>query len=341
LTSSPPLKDGDSFCKTAMSRREDMVSCIDVTIMDRFAHRALPSSDSKIFPAFWAGAAVTHAARLGGKRFIDFCEPHACVSAFILQHGSKCTPARIEHRLSHSGLSKSGGIDVTDEDRTVGIDQPSAEFMQEIFSPIRDLGMNRPGAVSMAGTLRGGQCRFQVAIKALSFDRLQSLITERGKGLQPEIDAHARHRAIEDRCDRQLTSFICCSLSYTDIQIPASTAVFTEIARSKFKFTETVAVPQRQPTPREVDLSAAIANGSDFKGNPTERPACTAALAPGESDFSKLAAPARVLFRDLLNRLDRKLQRAVTARGLRKDQKSNPDKNRLSRSNTFTDRSLQ
>ena len=44
----------DSFCKTALSRREDIVSCIDVTIMDRFAHSALPSPDSKIFPAFWA-----------------------------------------------------------------------------------------------------------------------------------------------------------------------------------------------------------------------------------------------------------------------------------------------
>jgi hypothetical protein len=30
-----------------MSRREDHVSCIDVTIMDRFAHSALPSAYSK------------------------------------------------------------------------------------------------------------------------------------------------------------------------------------------------------------------------------------------------------------------------------------------------------
>jgi hypothetical protein len=89
-----------------MSRREDIVSCIDVTIMDRFAHSAPPSPDSKIFPAFGAGAAVTHAAGLGGKRFIDFGIPHACVSAFILQHGSKGTPARIEHRLGLSGLCK-------------------------------------------------------------------------------------------------------------------------------------------------------------------------------------------------------------------------------------------
>jgi hypothetical protein len=42
-----------------MSRREDIVSCIDVTIMDRFAYSALPSSYSKIFPAFEAGVSLS------------------------------------------------------------------------------------------------------------------------------------------------------------------------------------------------------------------------------------------------------------------------------------------
>ena len=41
LTSSCPSRDEDSFCKTAMSRREEIVSCIDVTIMDRLAYSAL------------------------------------------------------------------------------------------------------------------------------------------------------------------------------------------------------------------------------------------------------------------------------------------------------------
>jgi hypothetical protein len=80
LTSSSSLRAEDSFCKTAMSRREDNVSCIDVTIMDRSAHSALPSSYSKIFPAFGAGAAVTHAAGLGGKRFNDLVKPSTSAS---------------------------------------------------------------------------------------------------------------------------------------------------------------------------------------------------------------------------------------------------------------------
>src|ERR1700732_178845 len=103
-----------------MSRREDIVSCIDVTIMDRSAHSALPSPYSKIFPAFWAGAAVTHAAVLGGKRFIDLIKPHACVSALILQYGSKCAPTGIEYRLGQAGLSQRRGIHVADESRTAG-----------------------------------------------------------------------------------------------------------------------------------------------------------------------------------------------------------------------------
>src|SRR6202022_2955842 len=121
LTSSSPSKGEDFFRKTAMSRREDILGCIDVTIMDRSANTALPSSYSKTFPAFRAGAAVTHAAGLGGKRFVEFLEPHACVSAFIRQHGSELTPPRIEHRLGLSGLRQSGSVHAANEHSTVAV----------------------------------------------------------------------------------------------------------------------------------------------------------------------------------------------------------------------------
>jgi hypothetical protein len=293
------------------------VSCIDVTIMDRLAHSALPSPYSKIFPAFGAGAAFTPAAGLGGKRFIDFIKPHACVSALVLQHGSECTPTGIEHRLGQSGPCQRRGIHVADGDSTVGLDQAGAQFMQEIFSPIRDFCVNRSGSVSVPGALCTGQGGFQVAVKALGLDRWQRLISESSKGPQPQIDAQTRDRAIEDRCDGGFISLIPRSLraGHTDIQIPASAAVFTEITRTQFEVSETIAVPQRQPTSREVDLSPSIANRSDLIWNPPERPACTTTLAPGKSDFSMLSAPPRVFFRDLLHRLDGKMQGAVTARG--------------------------
>ncbi|HEV7358148.1 MAG TPA: hypothetical protein VGN99_09130, partial [Steroidobacteraceae bacterium] len=145
-----------------------------------------------------------HAAALGGKRFIDFGKPHACVSAFVQQHGSKYAPTGIEYRLRHSGLCQSRGIHVADEDRTVSVDKAGAQFVQEIFSPIRDFGMKRSGSVSMTGALRNCQRRFQVAVKALGLNRRQSLITERRKGPQAQIDSKARNRAIEDRVDGSL-----------------------------------------------------------------------------------------------------------------------------------------
>ena len=316
LTSSSPSRDENSFCKTAMSRREDIVSCIDVTIMDRSAHSALPSSHSKIFPARRAGAAFTHAAGLGGKRFIDFRKPHACVSAFVLQHGSKCAPARVEHRFGLSGLRQRGGIYVSDEQSTVGLDQAGAQFVQKIFSAIRDFGMNRSRSVSMAGALRASQDGFHVVVKVRGVDRGRRGITERCKRLQPKIDPQTRDRAIENRSDGRFISLIPHSLraGNTDIEIPASAAVFTEITRTQFEAGETIAVPQRQPTSREVDLSASITNRSDLERNPAQGPTCTATLAPGQSDFSMLSTPPRVFFCNLLHRLDGKMHGTVTAR---------------------------
>jgi hypothetical protein len=137
-----------------MSRREDIVSCIDVTIMDRSAHRALPSPYSKTFPAFRAGAAVTHAAGLGGKRFIDFIEPHACVSALVPKHGSKRTPPRIEHGLRLSSLCKGGSIHVANEEVT----RTQLKVLQAITVPQRKPAsreVDLPGAVANGPDLEG------------------------------------------------------------------------------------------------------------------------------------------------------------------------------------------
>ena len=73
----------------------------------------------------------------------------------------------IEHRLGQSGLGQRRGIHVANEESTVGLDQAGAQFVQEIFAPIRDLGVNRPGALSLARPLCAGQGGFQVAVKAL------------------------------------------------------------------------------------------------------------------------------------------------------------------------------
>jgi len=101
---------------------------------------------------------------------------------------------------------------------------------------------------------------------------------------------------------------------HTDIQIPASAAVFTEIPRTQLEIAQTIAVPERQPSSGEVHLSASIANRSDLKRNPPQGPARTAAPAPGKPNFSMLPASSRVFFGSLLHRLHRQMQGAVAAR---------------------------
>jgi hypothetical protein len=140
-----------------MCRREDGLRCIHVTIMDRAAKATLPSPYSKTFPTLRAGAPVTHATGLGGKRFLDFCEPHACVIAFVPKHGSKRTPPCIQNGHRLSGLGESGGIHVADEDRTLVLGELGAQVVQEVFASIRDLRVNRSGTASLARPLRASQ----------------------------------------------------------------------------------------------------------------------------------------------------------------------------------------
>jgi hypothetical protein len=232
-----------------MSRREDIVSCIDVTIMDRSAQTALPSSHSKTFPAFRAGAAVTHAAGLGGKRFIDFIEPHPCVSAFIPKHGSKRTPPRIEHGLRLMSLCKGRGIYIADNDRTVGFHQAGAELVQKILPPVRDLGVNRPSAMPLSRPLRLSKLRLQVAVEAFGLDRWQTCVAKGRELSQAQVNAEARNRSIQNRFHGRLISLPSRSLStrHADIQIPASSGIFAEVAGAQFKVLQAKTIPEREP----------------------------------------------------------------------------------------------
>ncbi len=298
-----------------MSRREDSLSCIDVTIMDRSAHTALPSSDSKTLPAFRAGAAFTHAAGLGGKRFIDFIEPYPCVIAFIPKHGSKRTPPCIEHGLRLLGLCKGGCVHIADEDRTVGFRQAGAELMQKIFPPIRDLGVNRPGTCFFSRSLRARKLRLQVAVEAFGLDRRQTCIAKDRELSQAQVNADARNRSIQNRFHGRLISLTSRSLSsrHADIQIPASSRIFAEVACAQFEVLQAKAVPEREPASREVDLARVVSNRSDLEGNPTQRAAHAAAFTPSEPDFPPLPATSSVFFGDLLNRLHGQIQGTLAA----------------------------
>jgi hypothetical protein len=294
-----------------MSRREDVLSRIYVTIMDRSAYTALPSPYSKTLPAFRAGAAITHAAGLGGKRFLNFCEPHACVIALVSKHGSKRTPSSIQHRLGLSSLGEGGGIHVANKDRTAAFDQPCGQFMQEVFAAIRDLGVKRPSTGSLSRPLRAGQPRLQVTVEPLGIKWRQLGFTKGRELLQAQVNSNARHRTVKDRGDRELTSLFSRD---ANVQIPATATILTKVPRTQFKVTQAEAIPQRQPLAGEVHLTAPIADRSDFEWNPAQGAPGATALAPGEPNFTMLASSPCIFLGDLLHRLRRQIQTAIPAR---------------------------
>ena len=72
----PALKGEDSFCKTAMPRRENVPCRIDISIMRRATLGTSPFSYSKSCSTFRTTLAYTATARagFGSVRFVDFHE---------------------------------------------------------------------------------------------------------------------------------------------------------------------------------------------------------------------------------------------------------------------------
>ena len=84
----PALKDGDSFCKTAMSRRENVPCCIDVALVYRSAIAASPLSYSQTCSTFRTAGRDGPAARtsLGAVALVHYLKDDTGLLALVFQH---------------------------------------------------------------------------------------------------------------------------------------------------------------------------------------------------------------------------------------------------------------
>lgn len=101
----PALKCGDSSCETAMPGRENVASRVHVAVVMGTTRITAPFSYSKTRSTFRTAVGYRPAARtgLGGVSLIDNLENHACVSAFVFQHGLEHPPASVQARLCQPG----------------------------------------------------------------------------------------------------------------------------------------------------------------------------------------------------------------------------------------------
>ena len=84
----PALKDGDSCCQAAMSRRENVPCCIHVAVVCRPAFAARPFSYSQTCSTFRTAGGNNSAARtsLGGVALAHYLEDDTGLMALVFQH---------------------------------------------------------------------------------------------------------------------------------------------------------------------------------------------------------------------------------------------------------------
>jgi hypothetical protein len=298
----------DSFCKTAMPDRKNVSSRIHVAVMHRAAIAAGPFSYSKTFAAFGASATIAPTAGLGGMRFVDLLEPHACASALVPKHGSQRAPASVQNAFRVLGTCHRARADVAYEDGAGSLHDSSAVLMQEILPAVGDLGVDRARTISLLRALRDTKCVFEVAVEAGSLNR--AAVAHRDQLLQSEVNAQrqGRQRSGQHRADH---------FGYFDsyVQIPVPASVLCEIACAQLAvISQAPAVSQCEPAASKVNLTVSVADRAHLERHPPEAATRASARTPRQPHLPALRATSRVLLRCFLYRLDWQHQCALSTR---------------------------
>lgn len=168
---------------------ENVLSCVHVPIMVRATVAAFPASYSKRAHTFRTAGRNSPAARarLGSPSFIDLNVNSPVPAGFVAELLTQYPPTRIQDRLCHSGFCELRGTDVPDDDQGVFPNNTGSRLVKLMFAGIGDLGMDRPGASFVSGTLGYTQSHLVSAIVPQSGDC--AAIAKCGKRLEAEIDA--------------------------------------------------------------------------------------------------------------------------------------------------------
>ena len=210
------LNPGDSFCKTAMSRRENVPGCIHVPVVYRAASAANPFSYSQTCSTFRTAGGNAPAARtsLGGVALAHYLKDDTGLLALVFQHRLEHGPARIQRALGHLGFDQLPAGHIADKDRSIVLDHGGTELVQHVLALILDLGVDGLDPAFLACPLGDTQPGFELAIKA-PLDALG--VRGHSRFLEAQVDAHA---------GLAIAGFGLHL--YDHVQIPASPAVFAE-----------------------------------------------------------------------------------------------------------------
>ena len=150
----PALKDGDFRNQRATFRPEQQVQgSIGIPIMQDTAATTLPRSHSQTCDTFRAAARTARRTGRGTSTFADFDIPRSVPHGFVVEHGPKAGPRRIQDGFRHLGLRHRLGFHVADNDQLVGPHEFGGLLVQVVSSGVDDLGVDRLRPTFVASTL--------------------------------------------------------------------------------------------------------------------------------------------------------------------------------------------
>ncbi len=168
---------------------QDVPGGIRVPVVFRAADTADPVTHIQLASALGAGTGMARAALLRGVALIHLVEPYSRVIAFVLQHGSERAPAAVQDGLGHPGLGQAGCTHVAHEDGAVVPHKLGAELVQEVFSAVGNLCVDRLYTPFLVRPLCYGQLGLGIAVELLCIDL--GAVREARKVLEAQVDATA------------------------------------------------------------------------------------------------------------------------------------------------------
>lgn len=173
---------------------EDVFRSIYVTIMIASATTAYPSPYSKVCDTFRPRVRLVATTRtdLGRKFLVHFFKQSPVRNRFVAEHVSKGRPGCVIDAFRHLGLGEFRGRHVADRDVIELIHQAVREFVLEISTRIRSIGVKISSLPLLSRPLSLSKSLFNLAKMARIFDFLAS--GQRCEVLEAKIDADTANR---------------------------------------------------------------------------------------------------------------------------------------------------
>lgn len=182
--------------RTEIRLRQNIFSCIHITIMHTATFRASPLSYSKACDTFRPriGQRAAIRAGLGGKTFIDLFIPRAMPNGLVRKHVTEGRPAGIKNGLCQAGFGEAARVDISNSDVVELPNDANRELVVEIFALICNLRMDCFNAQFLVGALSHGKCILRLPIKALRINLFT--VRQRGEFFQAQVDTNTSHRTV-------------------------------------------------------------------------------------------------------------------------------------------------